>query len=341
MKIDSSDIENLLINYYDGKATADEIREIEIWMKLSDDNYKKAMDIYTLLLLVDTQQVDESMDLKEELSKVKGRMREGKYRISWWSWTQRIAVVLIIPMIITLFVLYHQSRSVFPVHAQILELRTQPGMVASFRLPDSTLVYLNSGSVLQYPSIFADDLREVSLSGEAYFEVAKDPERKFIVSTPSKSRVEVLGTHFNLEAFADMDEVIATLVEGKVEFVYEKGGHGYRVLMEPGRKVVYNNKNGQVKQYSTDGESELSWIEQKLVFSKTPFEEVLHMLGKRYNVEFIVKTSKFDEYAFTGIFTEPYIEDVLDDFKISSRIRWRDVEPTINKNPEKRQIEIY
>lgn len=57
-------------------------------------------------------------------------------------------------------------------------------MITSFRLPDSTLVYLNSGSVLKYPSIFTGNIREVSLNGEAYFEVAKDPEHKFIVSTP-------------------------------------------------------------------------------------------------------------------------------------------------------------
>ena len=91
-------------------------------------------------------------------------------------------------------------------------------------------MYLNSGSVLKYPSIFTGNIREVSLNGEAYFEVAKDPEHKFIVSTPQKSKVEVLGTHFNLEAFDEMDEVITTLVEGKVEFVYEKDGQGSIII---------------------------------------------------------------------------------------------------------------
>ena len=69
-----SNIEDLLISYYDGKATADEIQEIEAWINLSDENKKKAMDIYTLLLMADTQQVTEKMDLNKELSIVKGRM---------------------------------------------------------------------------------------------------------------------------------------------------------------------------------------------------------------------------------------------------------------------------
>ena len=241
-----STIEDLLISYYDGKATADEIQEIEAWIKLSDENKKKAMDIYTLLLMTDTQQITEKMDMNEELSKVKGRMQENKYHISWWGWIQRAAVALLIPMAITILVLLNQPQSTAPVHAQIFEVRTQPGMIISFRLPDSTLVYLNSGSVLKYPSIFTGNIREVSLNGEAYFEVAKDPEHKFIVSTPQKSKVEVLGTHFNLEAFDEMDEVITTLVEGKVEFVYEKDGQGSKILMCPGQKVIYNNKDGQI-----------------------------------------------------------------------------------------------
>ncbi|MCD8181986.1 MAG: FecR family protein [Bacteroides sp.] len=266
--MDTPNIENLLISYYDGKATADEVQKIESWIKSSEENHRMAMDVYTLLLMTDTQQVTESINLKEELSKVKGRMPKNKYHISWWNRIQRIAVILIIPMAITIFLLYNQSKPVLPVQAQIFEVRTQPGMITSFRLPDSTLVYLNSGSVLQYPSFFTDRAREITLSGEAYFEVTKDAKRKFIVSTPGKSKVEVLGTRFNLEAFSDMDEVITTLVEGKVKFSYEKDGHGYKMLMQPGQKVIYNNKDGRILSYDTYGEAELAWKDNKVIFEK-------------------------------------------------------------------------
>ena len=339
--MDYSNIEDLLISYYDGKATADEVREIEAWIKSSDGNKKKAIDIYTLLLMTDAQQVAENIDLNEELTKVKGHMQGSKYHIPWWSWMQRVAVFLLIPMTITIFILLYQSGSAAPIRTQLYEIRTQPGMITSFRLPDSTLVYLNSGSVLKYPSAFTGDIREVSLDGEAYFDVTKDSTRKFIVSTLQNSKVEVLGTHFNLEAFDEMDEVITTLVEGKVEFVYEKDGQGSKILMRPGQKVIYNNKDGQILSYNTNGESELAWMDQKIIFDKTPFKAALHILKKRYNVDFIVNTSKFDKYTFTGAFTEQYIEEILENFKISSHIRWRNVKLTNNQSEERRQIEIY
>ena len=79
-------------------------------------------------------------------------------------------------------------------------------------------------------------------------------------------------------------------------------------------------------------------MDQKVIFDKTPFKAALHILKKRYNVDFIVNTSKFDKYTFTGAFTEQYIEEILENFKISSHIRWRNVKLTNNQSEERRQI---
>ncbi len=76
------------------------------------------------------------------------------------------------------------------------------------------------GITLSYPSRFDNDTRNVTLQGEAYFEVAKNPEKKFIVSTSHQSQIEVLGTHFNVEAYEKEDRISATLVEGKIGFIY-------------------------------------------------------------------------------------------------------------------------
>jgi Fe2+-dicitrate sensor, membrane component len=338
--MDKMNQENLLIKYYDGNATEEEVREIEAWIRMSDENYKKAKEIYTLLLAADTKLVTDKIDMEKELSMVKAQAKRAGRCIFWWKSVQRFAAIMFIPMAITIFLLLSRPAPDSAADAQILEVRTLPGMVTSFRLPDSTLVYLNSSSSLRYPSVFTGDTREVSLSGEAYFDVTKNPDRKFIISTSQNSKVEVLGTRFNLEAFDDMDEVITTLVEGKVEFVYQKADSKRKMVMNPGQKIVYNKKDGHVLLKHTSGESELSWKDMKVVFNQTPLADALHMLEKRYNVKFIVKTSEYEKYTFTGTFTDQYVEEILENFKISSGVRWRSVKAE-NENQRKKQIEIY
>lgn len=340
MKMEEINIEDLLIRYYDGKATADEAQEIGAWIKLSADNRQRAEDIYTLLLSVDTKNTIDTMDMEKELAKVKVKMKRAGRPVAWWKWMQRAAAIMFIPMAITILLLLNQSEPAFVVCAQMLEVQAQPGVVTSFRLPDSTLVYLNSASTLRYPSVFTGNTREVSLSGEAYFDVTKDPAHRFVVSTPQNLKVEVLGTRFNLEAFDDMEEVVTTLVEGKVEFKYRKAGNEQKMAMQPGQKTVYNKKSEEIEVKHTTGESELSWKDMKVIFDRTLLKDALHMLEKRYNVDFIVKTTKYDKYTFTGTFTDQYIDEILENFKISSRIRWRNIEKE-DKNHGKRLIEIY
>lgn len=340
MKSEEINIEDLLIRCYDRKTTADEMQEIEAWLEASDENRQKAQDVFTLLLSVDTKSVVDAMDMEEELAKVKKSITVAGHQIAWWKWVQRVAAILFIPMAVTVLVLLNQSGPASSVYVQMLEVQSQPGVVTSLRLPDSTLVYLNSASTLRYPSVFTGDTREITLSGEAYFDVMKDPAHRFIVSTPQNSRVEVLGTRFNLEAFDDMDEVVTTLVEGKVEFAYRKAGREQKISIKPGQKTVYNKNSEEILVKDTNGESELSWKDKKVVFDHTPLQEALHMLKKRYNVEFRLKTSKYDKYTFTGTFTDQYVDEILDNFKISSHIRWRVIQ-TKEKDQGKRLIEIY
>jgi hypothetical protein len=99
-------------------------------------------------------------------------------------------------------------------------------------------------------------------------------------------------------------------------------------------------KNEEILLKSTNGESELSWKDMKMIFDRTPMRDALRMLGKRYNVDFIVNTSKYDKYTFTGMFTDQYVDEILENFKISSCIRWRVIKAKDN-DQKKRVIEIY
>ena len=330
-------IEELLPRYCEGLATEEERLQVEAWMDESEENRRMAKQVHALYLATDTLHVMKKVDTEKALSRVKSRMT-GKKKTMWWEWAQRAAAVLFIPLLVTLIV-QHWGNDEQEL-AQMMEIKTNPGMTTSLTLPDGTLVFLNSESTLSYPSRFDGDTRNVNLQGEAYFEVAKNPEKKFIVSTPHRSQIEVLGTHFNVEAYEKENRVSATLVEGKIGFIYKCDNASKKVLMAPGQKLVYDSKDSKVQLYATSGESEIAWKEGKIIFRDTPFEEGLRMLEKRYNVEFIIKNNRLKGDSFTGAFTNQRLERILEYFQLSSQIRWRYLDsPDITD--EKSKIEIY
>ena len=232
------DIEQRLIDYYDGKLTDAELYEVKSWIDASDESRREARRVYSLLLALDVHEARKATDTEKALKKVKGRRIAGRKTTNWWQWAQRAAAVLFLPLV-ALFVWQQMRISQDDLLVEAMEVRTNPGMTTRLTLPDGTLVYLNSGSVLSYPSKFVEEIRSVSLSGEAYFEVVKDPQHRFIVNTPQQSAVEVYGTHFNVEAYEGDTRITTTLTEGKVGFLYREGTTMKQTLLCPGQKLVY------------------------------------------------------------------------------------------------------
>ena len=176
---------------------------------------------------------------------------------------------------------------------------------------------------LSYPARFGDGTRDVRLSGEAYFEVSKDPARRFVVHTPQESAIEVYGTSFNVEAYADDPYITTTLTEGKVGFRYRHGTDTRRADLAPGEKLVYDVAAQDVSLHKTNGLSESCWKDGLIIFDNTPLREALHMLGKRFDVDFTVTNPKLDNDRFTGTFGTQRLERILQYFEISSHIHWR------------------
>lgn len=213
-------------------------------------------------------------------------------------------------------------------------------MTTTVDLPDGSKVYLNSESSLIYPSSFSGEKRNVQLKGEAFFEVQKDPEHRFIVSGPCQTQIEVLGTSFNVEAFERDSFISTTLVEGKVRFAYQKNQKLATIEMKPGQKLLYDTTSSQVKLLRTSGETETAWKDGKIVFLATPLPEALRMLEKRFNVNFVLSNDRLRSEAFNGTFTNQRLERILEIFKISSNIKWRYLD-TQNTTNERARIEIY
>lgn len=331
-------IEELLPRFCEGLTTEEESLLVEDWIAEDEANLKLVNQIHALHLAVDTRIIKRHSDIDEVLAKVKRRVHG--QAVSKWEWAQRIAAILSIPLLLGCLWLYYEKDEVEQT-VQMIEIKTNPGMTTSIVLPDSTMVCLNSESVLRYPSHFGNGVRKVELEGEAFFDVTSNKEKSFVVTMGEQSQIEVYGTSFNVEAYAKDNIISTTLIEGTIGFIYkDKDGKAKKIGLKPHQKLVYELSSFKTQLYTTSGETETSWKDGKIIFNNTSMDEVLRMLSKRFNVEFVISNKNLKDYAFTGTFTQQRLERILEYFEISSQIKWRHLEN--GKIDEKKQkIEIY
>lgn len=166
-------------------------------------------------------------------------------------------------------------------------------------LPDGTHVWLNAESSLQFPTRFNAPVREVNLTGEAYFEVAKNKSLPFIVST-SQQQISVLGTHFNVNAYRDESEVKTTLLEGAVR-VEPTNSRFLPKLLKPGEQAVLGAQRWLVNE--VDVEEAISWKNGFFLFNNEDIKTAMRKLARWYNVE-VSFQGEFNNIQFGGSFSK-------------------------------------
>ena len=326
-----------LFRYVNHELNCQEHTEVEEWINASEENRKIAEDYYKLSFAVTSLQFIKRSAPQEALEKVNKRIKKKQLQ-KFYFFAQRVAVILLLPLLILSGFLLLQSKKEAPVF--YLEARMTPGMIGSTVLPDGTKVWLNSSSYLKYPNTFSGQTREVILDGEAYFKVAKNTEIPFIVHT-EKSSIKVLGTEFNLDAYGSNDFIVATLVEGSIEFKYQNSTSN-SIVIKPNEQIYYNKKNNQSLIHKAYVPKDIAWKNGQIILKDTPLSDILWILSKRFNVEFLFLYPTFYKYSFTGVFTNQQIERVLEHFKRSSGIRYK-INYELDRDGEitKSKIELY
>ena len=187
-------------------------------------------------------------------------------------------------------------------------IATPRGGQYTVTLPDGSKIWLNATSTLKYPTQFAPNKREVSLSGEAYFEISKDKSRPFIVSSATQE-VEVLGTHFNVSSYDDEVTVKTTLLEGSVRVSLPnvtslRGGTTKQsqqqyVVLKPNEESSLTKNNIHIKQ--VDPDEAVAWKNGKFLFRNQPLEQIMNKLSRWYDVEVIYNDKALAGQLFGGI----------------------------------------
>jgi transmembrane sensor len=173
-------------------------------------------------------------------------------------------------------------------------LRIPKGGKWTLDLSDGSRVFLNAESSIVYPVVFNGDSREVTVNGEAYFEVAKDAKRPFRVTTKNMT-VEVLGTHFNLNSYGDEDAVQTTLLEGAVRSRFGDE----QITLRPGQQCILNTSGKLKLNTRVDIEKVMAWKDNSFHFQDDNIENIMKQLARWYNVDIVYEGKVFKKY--TGI----------------------------------------
>lgn len=214
-------------------------------------------------------------------------------------WGQIAASILLLFASGLTILYYIQHQELQTLAEQDVIVRSGDSGTSQVSLPDGTLVRLNANSSLTYQQNFGQNNRKVKLSGEGYFEVKKNTEKKFIVNT-GYIDVTVLGTKFNLYAYEDKDIIEMALVEGHVNVSTSKPPY-QTICVKPNEKVTYNKYDNKLNIEKTTTKIETAWLNKELVFREEKLENVFQCLSRKFRVKFSIDSSISVDDVYTCI----------------------------------------
>ncbi|MEL4308891.1 FecR family protein [Joostella sp. CR20] len=189
-------------------------------------------------------------------------------------------------------------------NVQYNTITTAENELKTIVLNDSSVITLNENSRLKFPTKFAENQREVSLDGEAYFKISKDKNRPFIV-TANEVRTKVLGTEFNIKM--QTEAVSVALVEGSVDVC----GLATSKILKPNEKINFNLKEKKVNTETFKVKEELLWMKNKFVFSNTSMLEVKQLLEQKFGVTIQFENPEINTIKVSGTFTNQSVSAIL------------------------------
>jgi len=342
MKISFSEIEEMLPGYLSGELSDKDRLMIDDWRNDSPENeafYQESLKAWEAISVLNEM---EQFNSFEALKKVNKKIAQPQF-VKWWITIQRVAAILMLPLLVYSGYLTIQNHLNGNRHKQVVmqTISSRQGMVTQFTLVDGTKVWLNSGSVLQFPAEFDSNKREVLLKGEAFFEVTKNEKQPFRVNA-NELNVEVLGTSFNVVSFDDDRQSEVVLVRGKVALSSENGQIKKDFgILHSGQRAVYEKMTQKVFTEEVDVEKYIAWREGNLIFRDDSMEDVVKRLSRWFNVEIIIDDSEIKKYIYKATFRNENLIQVLNLLKLSAPIDYRITDRKALSNGDFTKQKVY
>lgn len=329
----------LLTKRFNREISEQELDELEVLLRENQGNIQ-VNELLTAFEGLSFKPVSDAAMIKRSANVIKeaieagaeegGDERAGKSRVRIM-----IALVLFVPVIVFLSIIWKKNEPAKGI-ATVNEIKTDLGTKTTIKLPDGSVAVLNAGSSLSYNKDFGINSREIRLTGEAYFDIRKNPEMPLAVHAGTVD-IWVKGTTFNVKAYPKDSIIEAALFTGIIELVSRKDPER-KILLRPNEKIVISRSPvekelnpstaittpvneeivslGRIKPDPVDSSyTEIAWLQNKLVFHSEPFSLIARDMERRYNVSIRFLDAAVGELKFTGSFTNENLVEALDALK--------------------------
>ena len=307
-----------LYKFFDGKASREEKEAVRIWLESSPENEQE---------LFREREFFDAMILSGSTKSAGEEKKSHPFFRTVLFEAMKIAAVFAITIACGT---YFYKSEIRKIGEAMNTITVSAGQRANLTLPDGTNVWLNARSEMRYPAAFTGNKREISLDGEAYFEVTHKGGKPFVVRT-DKCNVEVLGTKFNVEAYSDSEDFCTSLMEGSVR-VSDKKKPSESLVLAPNQQVSWINGHLQSKPIADF--DPFRWKEGLICFKSMHFKELMSRFEKCYGIHIIIENPKLAEYICSGKFR---ISDGIDK---ALRILQKDAKYTFERNKDESVIYI-
>ncbi len=331
MEKDLTYYNELIARYFSGETSPEETAELSLWLQGDESRAEQFRALHKTWMMLEARRVEETIQLDgewerlsracfgddklEEEAKVvsmdTGIARKSKTVKRWLA----IAAVLAV-LLGSFFVIRYIAGT-----SQTVELVAGTEKLEKV-LPDGSRLTLAAGSGFRYKEKFDKDSRQVSLDGEAYFEVSHEADRPFIVDAGGDIRVEVLGTSFYVNTRAEGACVEVALISGKVA-VYHQQRPEERIILAPGEKVCCGQQTLPAEKALTSDQNFLAWKTGLLVFNDTRLDEVVRHLNKTYRADVRLADPALGKCTITATFRDQKLESVIRVLTETLSLRWK------------------
>jgi ferric-dicitrate binding protein FerR (iron transport regulator) len=299
-------------------ATADEIQRLSTWIK----NNQEISEWLEQQIQSSSSTIDNEVQMRMLKNIKSGIFSDTKngdnfsaksgIRIQLNRW-MRVAAIFILPMLTAAGTYYYMSGK--PASNPMI-VSVEKGQKANITLPDGSRVWLNSQSKLTYKGDFNVSKRELELEGEAYFDVAHNPQKPFIVHS-NGMMVEALGTAFSVKAYSEDNYISSTLLRGKVRVTTAVG----ESILLPNERVLYDKANHKMEQSKVVNAADFTgWIHNELRFENESLGEIAKNIQRIYSVEIVFASEKLKSHRYTGTVDNKSLESVLNIISLTSPI---------------------